>query len=75
MAERYISAESMSEDNFGEKFSNTKGEIVYDARTRHGPWATMTQASFEAHGLGRLGTGWGQKYSRASSGELHKVEG
>lgn len=77
---RYISAEKMDRDDFQIPFTKKEGEVVYDAATegrggRAGPWATMTQESFELHGLGRLGLGLGQKYVRNAAGELHKVEG
>jgi hypothetical protein len=72
---RYLSAEDMDMDDFGDAFTLKEGEIVYDAKTVHGPWATMTEASFKTHGTGQLGTGKGQKYKRNERGELHKVEG
>lgn len=72
---RYLSAEKMSHDDFNVPFTKEEGEVVYDAATRSGPWATMTQESFDMHGLGRLGLGLGQKYVRNAAGELHKVEG
>lgn len=72
---RYLSAEKMSKDDFDIPFTNKPGEVIYDAKTKMGPWATMTQASFEKHAFGRLGQGFGQKYIRQENGELHKVEG
>ncbi len=33
----------------------------YDAKTLTGPWAYMCEAHFQTHGLGQLGTGWGQE--------------
>lgn len=72
---RYLSAEKMNMDDFTVDFTNQPGEVIYDAKTKMGPWATMTQASFEKYGLGRLGQGFGQKYVRQENGELHKVEG
>ena len=72
---RYLSAETMTKDDFGVEFTNLEGEIIYDAATVQGPSATMTQASFKAHARGQLGTGKGQKYQRNAAGELHKVEG
>lgn len=71
---RYFSAERRHQDDFGDTFTKQEGEIVYDARTRSGPWATMTQRSFDMNSMGRLGTGFGQKYVRNAAGELHKVE-
>lgn len=72
---RYLSAERRTEDDFHEEFTLKEGELVYDARTVYGPWATMTQKSYQLHGAGTLGTGQGQKYRRTANGELHKVEG
>jgi len=72
---RYVSAEALNTDDFGDKFTHKVGEVVYDAKTRHGPWATMTQRSFDMNGPKRLGTGFGQKYVRNELGQLHKVEG
>jgi len=34
---------------------------VYDGRTVHGPWAYMCEAHWAEHGVGRLGTGYGQR--------------
>lgn len=72
---RYVSAEYMTKDDFGQPFTNKTGEKVYDAKTRMGPWATMSEASFKVHGAGKLGLGVGQCYVRQDNGELHKVEG
>lgn len=72
---RYLSAEKMDKDDFGVPFTKEKGEVVYDAKTKGGPWAMMTEKSFREHGFGRLGMGWGQRYERNKDGELHKVEG
>jgi hypothetical protein len=71
---RYVSAEAMQADDFGVPFTNKLGEIVYDAKTKHGPWATMTQRSYEVHGVG-LGLGLGQMYVRNVEGQLVKVAG
>lgn len=73
--ERYVSAENLISDDFGVEFTKKEGELVYDAATIMGPWATMTHASFKKYGRGRLGTGNGQKYQRNAAGELHKVGG
>jgi hypothetical protein len=73
---RYLTAENMTKDDFGHGFTNQKGEVIYDARTKYrGQWATMTEDSFKIHGHGLLGQGFGQKYVRQENGELHKVEG
>jgi hypothetical protein len=75
MADRYVSAEKMSKDDFDRPFTNEVGERIYDAATKYGPWATMTHESWMQHGTGQLGLGKGQKYVRQENGELHKVEG
>lgn len=73
---RYVSAEKMTADDFGVAFTNKEGELVYDAKTKQGPWATMTEASYRRHGtVAKLGLGVGQKYVRQANGELHLVEG
>jgi hypothetical protein len=72
---RYYSAEVRVKDDFGVKFSMREGEVIYDAATIHGPWATMIQQSYDLYGKGKLGLGLGQKYVRQYNGELHKVEG
>lgn len=75
MPDRYYSAEKMKADDFGVPFTFKPGEKVYDAKTRMGPWATMTHSSWRKYGLGRLGTGLGQMYFRLENGELHKGRG
>ena len=72
---RYLSAEDMTADDFGDRFTFAEGEIVYDAKTMQGPWATMTEKSFKVHGSGKLGLGLGQKYQRQANGQLHKIDG
>jgi hypothetical protein len=49
--------------------------IMIDARTKHGPWANMSLKSWRVHGLGKLGTGYGQKYVKQADGRWLKVEG
>lgn len=75
MTHRYMSAERMAADDFGVVFTRAEGELVYDAKTTAGPWATMTAQSFALHGTGALGTGLGQKYRRNAVGQLWHVEG
>lgn len=72
---RYLSAERMTADDFGDPFTFKEGELVYDAKTKQGPWATMTASNYRMYGLGKLGLGFGQKYQRQANGQLHKVEG
>lgn len=75
MVDRYVSAEMRHDDDFGVPFTKEEGEVIYDAATNNGPWATMTQKSYDRFGKGKLGTGYGQKYVRQKNGQLHKVEG
>lgn len=60
-----------SADDFGIPFD----KVMYDAKTRMGPWANMAPSSFRTYGLGRLGTGFGQKYEKQADGRWLKVEG
>ena len=75
-AVRYLSAEGLTHDDFGVAFTNETDELVYDAKTAEGPWATMTHESWLQHrATERLGTGLGQCYKRQANGHLIKVEG
>lgn len=47
---------------------------LYDAATRHGPWATMCASCFSFHGLG-VGTGRGQHYKQQPDGLFVKIAG
>lgn len=51
------------------------GDEFVDGKTRGGPWGIMSLASWAAHGVGRLGTGCGQRYKRQPDGRWLKVEG
>ena len=49
--------------------------VMYDAKVPgHGSWGNICGECFELHGC-RLGTGYGQKYSKQSDGKWLKVEG
>lgn len=37
------------------------GEASYDGKTVYGPWAYMCEPCWAAVGVGRLGTGYGQR--------------
>ncbi len=54
--------------------STINGEII-DGKTRQGPWALMTPQSWRLHGVGKLGTGYGQRYQKQADGKWLKVEG
>ena len=51
------------------------GAVMYDGKTKHGPWAIMGEAAWELYGCGRLGAGFGQKYRRNEAGEFYISEG
>jgi len=59
------------EDDFGDAITDQ----IIDGKTKFGPWALMTPASWEENGVGRLGTGFGQRYELQSNGKWLKVEG
>jgi|WetSurSiteA1Bulk_404760.scaffolds.fasta_scaffold85801_1 hypothetical protein len=40
-------------------FGNPYGKVMYDAATKNGLWANMSEKSFKLHGRGKLGTGFG----------------
>jgi hypothetical protein len=50
------------------------GEEFIDGVTWSGKWAIMTPRSWAINGLGKLGTGYGQRYRKTPEGWL-KVEG
>lgn len=50
-------------------------ETIIDGKTTMGPWALMTPSSWRLYGVGRLGTGLGQKYEKQDDGKWLKVEG
>ena len=65
-----------SEDDFGQPIHHTTGEVLYDAKTVHGPWALMTESSWKRNrASSRLGVGMGQKYRLQADGRWLKVEG
>lgn len=51
------------------------GAVMYDGKTKHGPWAIMGEAAWKLYGCGRLGAGFGQKYRRNGAGEFYISEG
>lgn len=58
-------------DDFGVPY----GDEMFDGKTIGGPWANMTRRSWVRHGIGRLGTGFGQRYKKQPDGRWLKVEG
>lgn len=64
-----------SSDDFGQPFTRTEGELLFDAPTAEGPWAVMTYRSWKLHRRSPdLGTGRGQKYAY-SNRKYHLLEG
>lgn len=51
------------------------GPVMYDGKTKHGPWAIMCETAWLLYGCGRLGAGFGQKYLRNEAGEFYISEG
>lgn len=43
------------------KSQNQTVTAAYDGKTVHGPWAYMCESCWLLHGVGRLGTGYGQR--------------
>jgi hypothetical protein len=58
-------------DDFGDRYH----KVMIDGKTRQGPWANMTDTSWRLYGIGRLGTGCGQRYEKQEDGRWLKVEG
>ena len=59
-------------DDFGKEYN----DVMYDARTYTGQWANMTESSWRINrAVGKLGTGYGQKYVKQADGRWLKVEG
>jgi hypothetical protein len=58
-------------DDFGDAYQ----DVMYDGKTKTGPWACMTAKSWKKHGVGRTGTGLAQKYHKQADGRWLKVEG
>lgn len=75
MAKTYWLSPLAKEDDFGDTFDKSPGGIMYDAKTKMGPWANMTEKSFKEFGLGRLGLDLGQKYEMQKDGKWMKIAG
>jgi len=51
-------------------------DILYDSKTRMGPWATMcSECYMKVRAYAGLGTGLGQKYQRQDDGRFLKIRG
>lgn len=42
-------------------FGNEPTKAFVDGKMKQGPWAFMCEKHWESHGVGQLGTGYGQK--------------
>jgi hypothetical protein len=71
MKKRYWMGHIGQTDDFG----NTIQDEFVDGKTRMGPWGIMTPTAWRAHGVGRFGTGFGQRYQKQDDGRWLKVEG
>jgi hypothetical protein len=71
MANKYWMGDLPEKDDFGIKYE----KVMYDGKTRQGPWANMSQRSWDVHGCGKLGTGYVQKYAKQDDGRWLKVAG
>lgn len=50
--------------------------ILYDAKSKFGPWGVFCSDCFPKYTFGNLGTGWGQKYILDNeTNKFIKVEG
>ena len=67
--------DGMSECDFCATKLDQVGSIVFDAKTPQGPWGTACPKCFRTETLGRLGTGFGQKFQRDENLRLVKLEG
>ena len=55
---------------------DTITDVFYDAKTTMGPWGCLCERCFtQGPGLGKLGTGLGQKYEKQPSGKWLKTGG
>lgn len=72
MADKYWTGSLPLVDDFGIPYRN----LMFDGRTKQGPWAKMSEVSWKRFGCGKLGTGYGQKYERIlNTNNWLKIEG
>jgi hypothetical protein len=71
MALKYWMGHISERDDFGKKIE----EEFIDGKTKLGPWAIMTPATWRLKGVGGLGLGRGQRYKKTVDGRWVKVEG
>ena len=75
MREKYWMSPLGGFDDFGDPYPQKVGSFMFDARTKQGPWANMTEKSWKKHGYQKLGPGYGQKYELQEDGRYKKVQG
>ncbi len=64
-----LSATEWLGSNICDHCKNECGEVLYDARTKFGPWATLCSACFPEIGLStKMGLGLGQRYRKNNEG-------
>jgi hypothetical protein len=56
--------EVMDRDDFGQLIVN----VFYDGKTKMGPWAIMSEASWQRKGIGRTGIGLGRNMKNKKMG-------
>ncbi len=60
----------------GDDFGMPIHDEFIDGRMKiGGKWANMSPESWKQHGIGVLGTGYGQRYKKQADGKWLKVEG
>jgi len=70
-AKKYWMGNVQKQDDFGDEIV----DVFIDGKTNQGPWGFMTPESWKKHGVGKLGTGFGQKYKKQDDGKWLKIEG
>ena len=56
-------------------FAQGEGQKMYDAKSLMGPWGNFCSACFKDFTQGKLGTGYGQEYTRQADGKWLKTGG
>jgi len=72
MEKRYWVGRVSERDDFGNPI---KDQFIDGVMRGRGSWAIMTPAAFRVFGVGKLGTGYGQRYKKQADGKWLKVEG
>lgn len=69
---KYWMGDPGARDDFGMPI---RGEFIDGKLINQSSWAIMVPGSWRKHGVGRFGTGYGQKYRKQKDGRWLKVEG